>query len=233
MSSRKHQSPVPRGRSRASLHLAHGLAWLTWLSASCTSNQKITQTGSDTYRIRCSTALSTCLEQAEYVCPQGFELREAKEERERHGVDVVGTGVDVERRSEGLIVCRSTALLDLRDPAPAPWNRERICTPGTTQECTGGGGCRGGQSCLLDASGFGPCDCVLGVPLPAASGDSGPTPSEPSSASSSAPAGSSSASVAPGGAASAGSPGPNETRAVPAATLPAPASSSTGAPPWR
>jgi hypothetical protein len=178
MFSRKHQSPVPR-RSRAPLHVAHGLAWVTWLSLSCTSNQKITQTGSDSYRIRCSTALSTCLEQAEYVCPEGFEVREAKEERERHGVDAVGTGVEVERRSEGLIVCRSTAMIDLRDPAPAVWNRERACTPGTTQECTGGGGCRGGQSCLLDASGFGPCDCVLGVPLPPATSSEAVAAPEP------------------------------------------------------
>jgi hypothetical protein len=33
------------------------------------------------------------------------------------------------------------------------------CAPGATQVCVGPGGCRGGQSCLGDGSGFGPCDC--------------------------------------------------------------------------
>ncbi|MEZ4225334.1 MAG: hypothetical protein R3B13_30565 [Polyangiaceae bacterium] len=33
------------------------------------------------------------------------------------------------------------------------------CVPGSTQECVGPGGCRGGQACLPDGSGFGVCDC--------------------------------------------------------------------------
>ncbi len=34
-----------------------------------------------------------------------------------------------------------------------------LCVPGSTQECVGPGGCRGGQACLSDGSGFGACDC--------------------------------------------------------------------------
>lgn len=41
-------------------------------------------------------------------------------------------------------------------PAPAP---ARVCVPGSTQSCVGPGACPGGQSCLPDGSGFGPCDC--------------------------------------------------------------------------
>src|SRR5260370_7170510 len=33
------------------------------------------------------------------------------------------------------------------------------CVPGSTQACFGPGACRGGQQCLPDRSGWGPCDC--------------------------------------------------------------------------
>jgi hypothetical protein len=39
---------------------------------------------------------------------------------------------------------------------PAP---PRACVPGTTQACIGTAACSGGQACLADGSGFGPCDC--------------------------------------------------------------------------
>jgi hypothetical protein len=45
----------------------------------------------------------------------------------------------------------------------------QACTPGETQQCFGPGACNGGQSCLSDGSGFGPCDCGGG----ASSGSSG------------------------------------------------------------
>lgn len=36
---------------------------------------------------------------------------------------------------------------------------KQACVPGSTQECTGPGGCKGGQSCNTLGSGFTPCDC--------------------------------------------------------------------------
>ncbi len=36
---------------------------------------------------------------------------------------------------------------------------EQVCVPGATQTCVGPGACAGGQVCLEDGSGFGPCDC--------------------------------------------------------------------------
>lgn len=47
------------------------------------------------------------------------------------------------------------------------------CVPGATQACVGAGGCSGGQACLKDGSGFGPCDCgpapaAAAAPAPAA-----------------------------------------------------------------
>lgn len=34
-----------------------------------------------------------------------------------------------------------------------------LCVPGASQACVGPGGCQGGQVCLADGSGLGPCDC--------------------------------------------------------------------------
>ncbi len=33
------------------------------------------------------------------------------------------------------------------------------CTPGSTQECVGAAGCKGGQFCVDDGSGYSKCDC--------------------------------------------------------------------------
>lgn len=44
-------------------------------------------------------------------------------------------------------------------PAPAPSAAAPLCVPGSTQQCVGPGACSGGQACLPDGSGFGPCDC--------------------------------------------------------------------------
>lgn len=38
----------------------------------------------------------------------------------------------------------------------------RTCTPGATEACVGPAACSGGQACLPDGSGFGPCDCGAG-----------------------------------------------------------------------
>lgn len=44
-------------------------------------------------------------------------------------------------------------------PVPAPVAASAACTKGSTQACVGPGACQGGQVCLADGSGYGPCDC--------------------------------------------------------------------------
>jgi len=39
----------------------------------------------------------------------------------------------------------------------------RACTPGASQACVGPGACQGGQVCTADGTGYGPCDCGVGV----------------------------------------------------------------------
>jgi hypothetical protein len=64
---------------------------------------------------------------------------------------VSGTAFLCERRREGGEVARATIT---------------ACVKGITQACVGPGGCRGGQACLADGSGFSPCDCGGGTAKP-------------------------------------------------------------------
>ena len=51
----------------------------------------------------------------------------------------------------------------------------KACGVGETRACTGPGGCKGGQSCLADGTGFGSCDCGSATP-PAAAAPAAPAP---------------------------------------------------------
>lgn len=137
----------------------------------CSSNRDILKIGEHTYRLRCATSLSECLEQADTPCQQGFVIREGKDVRERAGIDVVGTGATEERSSEAVLVCRTDALFHDDEAARPRLERKPICAPGSSQACVGPGGCSGGQSCLGDGTGYDRCDCGA---LPAS--PSAPTP---------------------------------------------------------
>lgn len=47
------------------------------------------------------------------------------------------------------------------------------CTPGESVACVGAGGCSGGQVCLPDGTGFGPCDCGGGMDAGGGDADAG------------------------------------------------------------
>jgi hypothetical protein len=100
---------------------------------------------------------------------------EAHEELKRAGPNTA----EVEMfRSHARIRCRKmTAVFgdssdEARTPPAVPSGAPaassaapKVCAPGVTQVCVGTGACQGGQRCLPDGSGFGPCDC--GTPSPA------------------------------------------------------------------
>jgi len=53
---------------------------------------------------------------------------------------------------------------------PGSGAAQAACLPGETRECVGSAACKGGQACLQDRSGFGPCDCGSGTSEPPANG---------------------------------------------------------------
>jgi hypothetical protein len=141
----------------------------------CSSNRDILQIGEHTYRLRCATSLTECLEQADTPCQQGFVVREGKDVRERAGIDVVGTGATEERSSEAVLVCRTDTLFDGDESDRPRLERQPICAPGSSQACVGPGGCSGGQSCLDDGTGYDRCDCG-GLPTSPSATMPPPTP---------------------------------------------------------
>jgi hypothetical protein len=116
----------------------------------------------------------------------------ARDQRDTYGPEMGTAKVEV-RSSEAIIRCTSggrplTGWDSLTPPSAAPVAAAppppRACVPGTTQACIGPGKCEGGQSCLPDASAFGPCDCgTLGPPVTAPA----PAPTEPAMAATGAP----------------------------------------------
>ena len=163
----------PRRVSRAAL-----LATLV-LGASCATAPVAVEARADgTKHLRCKTSLPDCLDEAERLC-QGRHyvvLRAVDEHDHRGGPEL---NLDV-RTSEAIVRCGpAIAWPPGQDPmvlapetaapappavAPPPPPVARVCVPGVTQPCTGSAGCSGGQACLADASGFGPCDCGRAAP---------------------------------------------------------------------
>jgi hypothetical protein len=57
--------------------------------------------------------------------------------------------------------------------------KAQACSTGETRACIGSGACQGGQACLPDRSGFGPCDCGPTPPAPPAGASDLPAPAAP------------------------------------------------------
>lgn len=158
---------LPRLVSRAAL-----LATFVLGAGCATASVSVQPRADGTKHLRCKTSLPGCLDEAERLC-QGRHyvvLRAVDEHDHRGGPEL---NLDV-RTSEAIVRCGPAISWPAgQDPmalptetapvAPAPTPvappAARACVPGVTQPCTGPAACSGGQACLADASGFGPCDC--------------------------------------------------------------------------
>jgi hypothetical protein len=121
--------------------------------------------------IKCTDkTLQRCLDAAEDACGRRrYAVLRAFDDHDYRG----RTDAPLEvRDSEAFVRCgqqnawggdlgklRSDPLGGATAAAPAAAVPARACTPGASQACVGRGGCAGGQACLADGSGFGPCDC--------------------------------------------------------------------------
>ncbi len=159
-----------------------------------------------TRELRCEHALWKCLLHVDDYCRgASYEVVRAADEQLVYGSDK--SSVEA-RRSHAVVRCLkpgqspkepSRALPETppveprpERPAGAPSSSsaradteklpqsERVCVPGSTQACVGVAACAGGQACLADGSGFGPCDCgpKESAPVPAAE-PSPPNPAPP------------------------------------------------------
>jgi hypothetical protein len=117
------------------------------------------------YRVSCRVSLAQCVNAIEEVCTTGYDVVQAREDRRLYGPLEPNQPVVT---SEVVARCRVPAPVfggageKASQPAAggsAPAAATRSCVPGATQACVGRAACKGGQQCLPDGSGFGPCDC--------------------------------------------------------------------------
>lgn len=152
------------------------------LPACMTSHQGAQKLADGTWSVTCGSQMDECVRRAQEACPrQRFRILEGVSETRVRDAPPYEQAYHTSRlrwvcTNDGatplLSLDKSDAPSSSSAPAPAP----RACTPGLTRECVGSGACRGGQACLADGSGFGPCDCGPAAPSAA------PAPVEPPSA---------------------------------------------------
>lgn len=130
------------------------------------------------YHVRCRDKLQRCLDEVETLCRRyRYVVLRAFDDPEPSGVQYPTPGEQTaflqEHTSEAFIRCgqkqpwgedspmkrlRADPLGDQAPAAAAP-TPSPVCVPGASQACVGPNGCSGGEACLADGSGFGPCDC--------------------------------------------------------------------------
>jgi hypothetical protein len=133
------------------------------------------------YSFKCEDELWVCLSYVQRVCKGApYVVHDAWDEPETSGVEQYR--VETHRSRAHVRCVRPGSLAKAMAPAKAPVQAPvaahavpgqskapsapppapkpaRVCVPGATQSCVGPAACSGGQACLSDGSGFGPCDC--------------------------------------------------------------------------
>jgi hypothetical protein len=130
------------------------------------------------WQMKCGNSLDLCVARANELCDnRGFVVLGGTYKRGLYGAELGQSQVEV-READLSIACANRhgelpkvlvtntlapALAVPVDAQPEPGVANKVavaaCTPGSTQHCVGAAACAGGQSCLADGSGFGPCDC--------------------------------------------------------------------------
>lgn len=123
------------------------------------------------YSIQCNSQ-KACLDRAERQCgPTGYNILSGEHSQKVFGVN----GNEKQIGQDALhFRCKASPWADLAGSNSSPTDlgqvdggvkpREvvppsTVCRPGETQKCVGPAACAGGQSCVDDGSGYGPCDC--------------------------------------------------------------------------
>jgi hypothetical protein len=123
------------------------------------------------YELTCKLPLSQCLDRVDQVC-DGTPYDVLSAHDHRRPIDIpVGSYQREVRSSDAIIRCERSkplfggnaerndqAQAPVAPPTPAP-AKPPVCVPGATQACVGAAACAGGQACLPDGAGFGPCSC--------------------------------------------------------------------------
>ncbi|HEY2728843.1 MAG TPA: hypothetical protein VGK52_02815 [Polyangia bacterium] len=172
---------IPRRTGGAGWLMALG-AFALALAGCATARVSAERRPDGSEHLRCRTALPACLVEAERLCEgRHYIVLRALDEHDHRGSQLY----DDVRTSEAIVRCGPPmawppgvepmalpAETGAGPPAPPPSASApspappRACVPGSTQACVGPAGCQGGQACLADGAGFGPCDCGAAATAP-------------------------------------------------------------------
>jgi hypothetical protein len=159
-----------------------------WLLTACGPGQFQQEKLNDgSIKVTCELSMDECVRRAQDLCrneryriidgTSETRLRDAPPfERAYHT-----SRLHLECTDDGgkaLISLDSSAPVPAPASAPAKPAAPRVCAAGETRVCVGAAACKGGQACLADGSGFGPCDCGP-VTAPATEPLAPPDPSLP------------------------------------------------------
>ena len=148
------------------------MLWVVTIAGCSASGQPPAQQADGSYQLSCNGPLSECLQRAEHICKdQGYTVM-GQDVHDLVGHEQGQSQVEI-RKSEATVHCgkpaaggremvevKREAPVSMIAPDPAPAKAAPLaCVPGTTQACTGPGGCKGGQACASDGSRYEPCDC--------------------------------------------------------------------------
>lgn len=152
--------------------------WLALLHAACGARYQAEPLRDGSWRVECEERVDRCLQMAQRTCgDEGYVVEQGKQDTKLYGGETgYQTAVDLHvlefRCGEQEAAPAAEKARSEREAPESASPGEKLCIPGSTQACVGPGGCRGGQSCNDEGSGFLPCDC--GPPASAPAGPAEP-----------------------------------------------------------
>jgi hypothetical protein len=154
-----------------------------WIVAACNPAQFQQEKLNDgSIKVTCELSMDECVRRAQDLCRnQRYRIIEGTSETRLRDVPPFEHAYHTSRLH---FICtddggKPLLSLDAAPPADAKPAAPRACTAGETRECVGPAACKGGQACVADGSGFGPCDCGP-VPPPVSTPATAPiAPAEP------------------------------------------------------
>jgi hypothetical protein len=163
------------GSARAMVVLGIASVVISCAVVGCATGRPVVESlGPQRFHLKCTTELSRCLAEAADAACRGhhYIVERAVNDLNLRGSTPFQTEF---RTSEAIIQCGDTNGWGPLGPPMGPPEKPpeekaaeaRVCAPGATQACVGTAGCKGGQSCLMNGSAYGLCDCGAPAPVPA------------------------------------------------------------------
>jgi len=138
-----------------------GCLWLLTACGSAQFQQERLNDGS--IKVTCELTMDECVHRAQDLCRnQRFRIIDGTSETRLRDAPPYESAYHT---SHLHFICTNDGgkpLISLDAPLAAPAEPKAAptaCAAGETRVCVGPAACKGGQACLADGSGFGPCDC--------------------------------------------------------------------------